>query len=662
MISRPFRILLLDPVYGAHTPFWYVPLGMGYLASYLGRVFGSEVHCDIERELPQIVSLLKSRQYDLIATSNYVWNTAVSYDLLCRARQTNAEVITVQGGPHFQHIEFEVARRYFQHHPKVDYYVHGEGESTFALLVEHFLAGTRPHKRIPGLAYLQDGEFLCGDRRERIKDLDDIPSPYLSGHLDRFLQRGMTPILETNRGCPFSCTFCNWGSATLARVHKFSFERVRDELSYIAREVRNNDHLTVADANFGILPRDLNIAEHIEWLWREYGYPGHMHLWYAKNSSSRVIDIANTLGTKVRYLLAVQSLDSQVLANIKRSNIKSGDYQRLADAAHSKGLLTASDLIIGLPGDTLQSFKAGLRTLHEQGSDKVDMYNLILIPGTELATQESRERFGMQTGFRLADGCFANIDGDIVVESEEIVISTSTFSHDDFRTLRYYKSLVHFWHHAGLGDPVSQYAKTYGILEPDLFFEVLQNADMSNGFRQSIDFLQTLVHAEIYRSHEALLASALENFDKLKKVTRLDFVYAYHLIQTGRALDLIEVVLNTLQQMICCNGAKTKELKTELATLRHFTAAFQRALDTNQVAYATLFHDLTAWLKTKCIEPLSDFVLPHAHDYVFERNRTILPKEDLSTIDPRTCDPDRFNHWYDRIRNVRNYVNIWPCT
>ncbi len=150
-----------------------------------------------------------------------------------------------------------MAADYLRAHPSIDYYVHGEGETTMVALLEKLLGGGALDAEEPGVAFLRDDCYLDGGRRERRRDLDTIPSPHLGGWLDPFIGNGYAPVIETNRGCPFSCTYCNWGSATVSKVNRFGLDRVFEELEYIARRVRDNDNLTVADANFGILKRDL---------------------------------------------------------------------------------------------------------------------------------------------------------------------------------------------------------------------------------------------------------------------------------------------------------------------------------------------------------------------------------------------------------------------
>ena len=77
----------------------------------------------------------------------------------------------------------------------------------------------------------------------RIKDLDEIQSPYTSGLLDEFFDGRLSPMIQTNRGCPFSCTFCTDGSDLVKQVNKFSIKRVEDELEYISKKVPKIDIL-----------------------------------------------------------------------------------------------------------------------------------------------------------------------------------------------------------------------------------------------------------------------------------------------------------------------------------------------------------------------------------------------------------------------------------
>ncbi len=108
---------------------------------------------------------------------------------------------------------------------------------------------------------------LLEDPRERIrngpwprhKEVDEIPSPWLSGIMDEFFDGKLAPMIETNRGCPFSCTFCVQGTGWYTKVHYFSKDRLREEIQYIARKTSlpNMGTLRIADSNYGMYERDI---------------------------------------------------------------------------------------------------------------------------------------------------------------------------------------------------------------------------------------------------------------------------------------------------------------------------------------------------------------------------------------------------------------------
>ena len=91
----------------------------------------------------------------------------------------------------------------------------------------------------------------------RIKNLDEIPSPYDTRLMDRFFDDRLSPMLQTNRGCLFACTFCVDGRDGVNKINSFSLERVYSDIDYIVIHVSKKIHdLEISDLNFGMYPRD----------------------------------------------------------------------------------------------------------------------------------------------------------------------------------------------------------------------------------------------------------------------------------------------------------------------------------------------------------------------------------------------------------------------
>ena len=77
---------------------------------------------------------------------------------------------------------------------------------------------------------------------QRIMDLSEVPSPYIMGlfdHLDEMYPGKIwNAVIETNRGCPFMCTFCDWGGTTFSKVKKFGLNALKKNLDWMGQKQR----------------------------------------------------------------------------------------------------------------------------------------------------------------------------------------------------------------------------------------------------------------------------------------------------------------------------------------------------------------------------------------------------------------------------------------
>ena len=175
--------------------------------------------------------------------SNYLWSVEYNLEVSAEVKRLSPGSITIHGGPDTPKYAEDV-RRFFADHPQVDIAVRGEGEATTAGVFEALMdvefgdgpPDLSPLRAVPGLCFRDGDEIVRTEDRDRIADVDLIPSPYLTGFLDAYGEaEESTAIIETNRGCPYGCTFCDWGSATLSRIRKFDLDRVFAELEWCAQ-------------------------------------------------------------------------------------------------------------------------------------------------------------------------------------------------------------------------------------------------------------------------------------------------------------------------------------------------------------------------------------------------------------------------------------------
>lgn len=371
--------------------------------------------------------------------TNYLWSHEKNLDAARAIRDRHPGALLVHGGPDCPGYP-EDSERYLRANPQVDIAVRGEGEVTIVELLRALAPSIRSPegpdlgalRDVPGLAFLDGEEYVRTGGRDRIQDLNTVPSPYLTGVFDVFgatKQMGMA-IIETNRGCPYGCSFCDWGSATNSRIRKLDLDRVLAEFEWCA--VHDVPKVFIADANFGIFDRDVEIAQHVVDLRAEHGYPQRFISNYAKNTVKHLKSIISILaggGVVSEGLLSLQSMDTDTLAAIRRSNIKLDKYEALATEFRDSEMPLFVDLMIGLPGQTVESFTNDLQQcVDREVNAKVHATELLVNSPmndpsyrSELAVRSSRAPgptgAGADAARRIAPA---------------LVISTASFTRDDY--------------------------------------------------------------------------------------------------------------------------------------------------------------------------------------------------------------------------------------
>ncbi|MBL8774591.1 MAG: B12-binding domain-containing radical SAM protein [Acidimicrobiales bacterium] len=331
-------------------------------------------HYDIRRpETPSefLGALAGGEGPAVLLCSNYLWSLDHNLEVARRAKELRPGLVVVHGGPSTPKYEDDAARFLETHGDVADVLVRGEGEHTLCMLLEA-LAPTLPAldrdrlRDVPGLTFRDpvDGAVVRTAEPERVADLDALPSPYLTGEFDH-IDPGAWPFavsIETNRGCPYGCTFCDWGSATLSRIRKFSAERVLAEFEWVA--ARGIPGLQLCDANFGILARDVDLARGLADIRRRTGSPTGLGFTPPKNTTrhiTRIFDEVMDAGFLISTAISLQSIDEQTLAAVDRSNISTDHYLAMAADLRRRGHPLMGDLLLGLPGQTFESYRRDLQ-------------------------------------------------------------------------------------------------------------------------------------------------------------------------------------------------------------------------------------------------------------------------------------------------------------
>jgi radical SAM superfamily enzyme YgiQ (UPF0313 family) len=423
------------------------------------------------------VNLLKDS--GVVGFSTYVWNRSYNNVLARELKKANPDILIVFGGP-----EPPIEKpKFFEMYPYIDLCVKQEGEISFKRILEEKAANGN-FLNIPGLLVNQLGSTIDTGQSERINELDVIPSPYLIGIFDDLMKRfpdvRWNATLETNRGCPYACTFCDWGSLTYNKVKKFELERVFAELEWIGRN--KCDFVSITDANFGIFPeRDDLIADKLIAVQKEYDNPKAYTISWAKNQKREIVDIVKKLinegGAKIGLNLSVQTLDENVLDIIKRKNLEMNKIEEVFDMCEANNIPLYTELILGLPGESLETWKKNFYRLYKAGNHTgITIYQAQLLENAEMNLLQ--RRLYKIEGRVVYDYLVGTYNEAELKEGVEVITSTKDLPPKEMLAAQVFSWFMNTFHINGLTNYISRFLyKNNGIEYQDFyekFFEYIK--------------------------------------------------------------------------------------------------------------------------------------------------------------------------------------------
>jgi tRNA A37 methylthiotransferase MiaB len=461
------RVWLADLTYTQQTIAADVmPNAIGGIATYAERWTPLASPIRIFKYPEKLVeALAQEGPPDIIGFSNYVWNGDLSLEFARVIKRAAPTTVVIFGGPNYPTTDNEQAS-WLAQNEQVDFYIIKEGEEAFSNLLQAWVAESFDVEAVKAMhlpsvhCITAHGKAVLSDPVERLTDLTEIPSPYTNGRLDEFFDGRLLPIIQTNRGCPFGCTFCVEGVDYYNKVRKNTAEKVHDELHYIGRKMQElratggRNDLFIADSNFGMYKDDIQTAKALAETREQYHWPEYINVATGKNQKERVLEVSKIIDGALRLSGSVQSLDVKVLENIKRKNIDAQALFDLGLQAESVGANTYSEVILCLPGDSLTAHLSTIRTVMNAGFTNIYLFQLMLLPGTEMATPESKQKYGMVTRYRILPRCYGHFEvlGERVVaaEIEEICIANNTLPFEHYLQARRFHLVVTIYYNDGI--------------------------------------------------------------------------------------------------------------------------------------------------------------------------------------------------------------------
>ncbi len=488
----------------------------------------------------------QSYDSDILLCSCYVWNWEVTKQLAKKVKATNPNCLIIFGGPQVPNR----TENFFEENPFVDIIVHGEGE----IVLENILTAYIKDKDFSKINGIETKDYRTPPN-PRIKDVSILPSPYLTNLILNLVEQ-KTDIKyiaawETNRGCPYPCTFCDWGSLTNSKLTNWPEEQLLKEIDWFAQN--NITYIDCCDANFGIFQeRDYRIAAKLKEVALKTGYPEKFRAAWAKFASEKIIPIAKQLqeGKVLKAVsLALQSLDEETLEIVKRANIKFDNFSELTETFRKNEIPTYTELIMGLPGETLESWKKGLEIL-ASGSQvgSIYIYNcgvFVNAPMNEPTYMKFHDIKTIRSPIFLAH---TSIHDRGIPEFEYITISSKSFSTDDLKEIYLFSWLFQTFHSLGIFEYITKYYHDEKKLPYVKFYEIFldyckkENSIFSDEYNKVIDYIDNGYSGKGWNHYDPNLGDI---FWPIEEATWLRLVLSKKLMEHAKSfLKFLEETLN----------------------------------------------------------------------------------------------------------------------
>lgn len=453
----------------------HIPYTAGQLSAYalsdkdVGESFTlSEIF--FLREAPERV-MERIEAPAVAAFSTYIWNFNYNKTIARMIKEKYPDCVIVFGGHHVS-----PGGALLEECPYIDYLLHGEGEIIFRRLLRSVL-GLEGAEDIPGISLRTEKGIITNP--EMISSECDFPSPYLLGYFDKIIkehpEKDFMALIETSRGCPNSCAYCDWSNMK-SKIRKFPLERIYGEINWITKNRIYG--LGSADSNFGMFPRDEEIADKIIESKKICGYPVGFQTSYAKNSNKTVFNIGmkfEKAGMNKGITLSFQSMNDEVLENIGRKNISIESYSELMKMYNEAGIATYTELILGLPGETYESIAEGIDKLLRLGQhNSIYIHNCEWLPCSIMGRPDYVEKYKIKKSRIPLNQPHREPDGnDDIEEYSSVVTSTYSMSEEEWVKMNLFSFTVQAFHHMGILQFFALYLYNEGLCSYRDFYEKL---------------------------------------------------------------------------------------------------------------------------------------------------------------------------------------------
>ena len=341
------------------------------------------------------------KEADMLGLTNWVWNQNYNDRIAKLYKSYRPDGIVVYGGVNVPENK-QVGLEYAKDRPFVDIFFCGPAEETFKQFLLNFKSkGFNGH---PGTFTRTEHNVL----RDKYQYANiTLQSPYLDGIFDTIINKStgkLSAIFETNRGCPYACSFCDWGGMTRSKIIRADKQMVKDTISFIMSK-DNIDKIEIGDANFGTYPEDVEYTQHMIDEKRKRSSEINLTMGgFAKNGSKYAETIMRMMHDNFdayhgrKYIkLSFQSHDQTTLDAVQRSNIDNSKLYPMIERFKADGIEIDAEMIIGMPGDNQDRWLDTIQKNMDLGINHQKSFTLYVVVNTPMASAEYREKYKVKT-------------------------------------------------------------------------------------------------------------------------------------------------------------------------------------------------------------------------------------------------------------------------
>lgn len=523
---------------------FFVPLIYGNLRSYseslghMGFLEWLSPHF-IPSEFEKINELYAA---DVLAISCYQWNVEYQYKLAQFFKKINPNGYVIAGGPQVEYKK----ETFFSENPEIDFIIPFEGEIAFCeLMLQLQLPKTvRDFSKVSGCLFNPKfGNYEM--QATKLIDMSFRPSPWLSlqefwvNLFEKYKNYRLALSFESARGCPYACTFCDWGSSTNSKMRLTDTEVAKNEMTFIQQRLKPF-FVFWTDSNLGMAKRDIDLVKHFAQNKKQYGSPKFLYYSNNKNSYESNLEIAKQFKSAnliTKYTLSIQHTDLEILKNIKRKNLSQSQIEHLIDEIKKIDYPIFLQLIIGCPGDTLSKWIRAFCTLMEKGvHSEYRVYPFNLLPNSPAADPEYLKSWQIKTISRPDHLTFYYAQNENMNWSpsrSKYIVETSSYTLNDYVNMQLFTWFIQAFHDHGFTQVISKWLSEKHSISYEEFYTYLFNLFLEDGYfsqfkvglenhirnwlsnENAIQIVKSTYTATYIEAQENLVFQLYENFESL---------------------------------------------------------------------------------------------------------------------------------------------------